>query len=191
MKKFLSLIIFGGFLFGNSFGAVANRKKELVSIDSLVLMQKSKEGKALAEKLQKDIKGFQEEVQKAQQKVVGLQETIQKQAKVLSKEALMEKGEELTTMKKRAERDLADKEESLKMKVQKQQGLLRDKQLKTAKKIFDKKGWGMMIDKNTPGVLFVNQAIDKTDEILKIIDSEYDQQTAKNIVSKASGKKNT
>lgn len=186
MKKLLTLVLVGGLLSGNILAT--DSKGELVSIDSLTLMQKSKEGKALASMLQKQIESFQKEVQSAQQQVVSLQETIQKQAKVLSKEALMEKGGELTRMKKRAERDLADKEESLKMSVQKHQTLLRDKQLKLAKQVFDKKGWGMMIDRNTPGVLFVNDSIDKTDEILKVVNIEYNKTAAKNIVSKTSGK---
>ena len=186
MKKLLTLVLVGGLLSGNALAA--DSKGQLVSIDSLSLMQKSKEGKALAGMLQKEIESFQKEVQSAQQQVVALQETIQKQAKVLSKEALMEKGGELTRMKKRAERDLADKEEALKMTVQRHQTLLRDKQLKSAKKVFDDKDWGMMIDKNTPGVLFVNNAIDKTDEILKVIDAEYNKVAAKGIVNKTSGK---
>lgn len=182
MKKLLTLVLVGGLFAGNVLSA--DSKGELVSIDSLTLMQKSKEGKALAAMLQKEIESFQKEVQGAQQQVVALQETIQKQAKVLSKEALMEKGGELTRMKKRAERDLADKEEALKMTVQRHQTLLRDKQLKSAKVVFEAKGWGMMIDKNTPGVLFVNNAIDKTDEILEVVDAEFNKETAKSIVNK-------
>lgn len=177
MKKFHSTILALGLLAGNAFA-------DLVSIDSLKMLQESKEGKSLQTRLQKDIETFQKEVQGAQQKVVELQEKIQKQAKVLSKKALMEKGEELSTMKKRAERDLADKEESLKNKVQREQMMLREKQLKTAKRIFDGKNWGMMIDKNTPGVLFVNDAIDKTSEVLKIVDAEYAKDAAKEIVNK-------
>ena len=180
MKKFLSLALALGLFAGTTFA----NKIDLVSIDSLKLLQESKEGKNLSARLQKVIESFQGEVQEAQQKVVALQETIQKQSKILSKEALMEKGQELATMKKRAERDLADKEESLKMKVQREQMLLREKQLKTAKSIFDKEGWGMMIDKNTPGVLFVNNAIDKTLDVLKIIDAEYDKNTVNDIVKK-------
>jgi outer membrane protein len=177
MKNFYSTILALGLLSGNAFA-------DLVSIDSLKMLQESKEGQALQVRLQKDIESFQKEVQGAQQKVMELQEKIQKQAKVLSKEALMEKGEELSTMKKRAERDLADKEELLKNKVQREQMILREKQLKTAKRIFDEKKWGMMIDRNTPGVLFVNDAIDKTPEILKTIDIEYGKDAVKEIVNK-------
>lgn len=179
MKKFFSVILALGLFAGNVLA-------ELVSIDSLILLQESKEGRTLATKLQKDIEAFQEEVKNAQQRVVELQEKIQKQAKVLSKEALMEKGEELNQTKKRAERDLADKEESLKLKVQREQMLLREKQLTTAKRIFEEKNWGMMIDKNTPGVLFVNKSIDKTNEILKIVDAEYEKVAAKDIVNNTS-----
>lgn len=181
MKKILSLGLTLG-LFTSIISA------DLVSIDSLRILQESKEGKILAEKLQTDIKKFQEEVVGAQSEVVKLQETIQKQAKLLSKEALIEKGEELTKIKKRAERDLADKEESLKLRVQREQTKLRDKQLTIAKKVFDTKKWGMMIDKNTPGVLFVNSAIDKTDELLDVVDETFTKETAINVINKTSKK---
>lgn len=181
MKKILSLALVSG-LFAGVVSA------DLVSIDSLRMLQESKEGKVLAENLQTDIKKFQEEVVGAQSEVAQLQEKIQKQAKLLSKEALMEKGEELTKIKKRAERDLADKEEALKLKVQREQTKLRDKQLTIAKKVFDDKKWGMMIDKNTPGVLFVNSAVDKTDELLKVVDEAFTKEAAANVVSKTTKK---
>ncbi len=177
MKKFLNLSLAFGLLFGSIFADTANNST-LISIDSLTVLQKSKEGKVLAEKLQKDIEVFQKEVQSAQKKVAELQENIQKQAKVLSKEALMEKGEELANAKKRAERELGDKDEALKIKVQREQTTLRDKQLKVAKGCFDKNGWGMAIDVNTPGVLFVNKAIDKTEEVLKEVDAAYEKELA-------------
>ena len=176
MKKFLNISLVLGLLVSSSFAVDTANKDTLVSIDSLTVLQKSKEGKVLAERLQKDIELFQNEVKNAQTKVASLQESIQKQAKVLSKEALMEKGEELANAKKRAERDLVDKEEALKIKVQREQTILRDKQLKVAKGVFDKNSGGMAIDVNTPGVLFVNKAIDKTDDVLKEVDAAYEKE---------------
>ncbi len=175
MKKILNLALVIGFLTSGVF-ANTTSKEMLVSIDSLRILQESKEGKELSVMLQKDIENFQSEVKSAQTTVVDMQADIQKQSKVLSKEALIEKGEELTKIKKRAERDLADKEESLKLKVQKQQMFLREKQLKVTKQVFDTKGWGLMIDVNTPGVICSNKAIDKTSEILRAVDVDFEKE---------------
>ncbi len=160
----------------------SKKNPKLVSIDSILLMQKSKEGQLLTQRLQKDIEEFQNYAKNAQQEIVEFQETVQKQAKVLSKEALIEKGERLEKMRKTAERGLGDKEAELKRKIQREQGMLRERQMINVSNVFENKNWGMVIDRNTPGVLFVKNAIDKTDELLKIVDEDFDKAIAKKVV---------
>lgn len=157
---------------------------KLVSIDSILLMQKSKEGQKLAKEIQKEIEEFQQFAKNEQKKLTDFQEEVSKKAKVLSKEALTEKGEKLASMKKNAERVLGDKEEALKASIQKKQIALRNKQMKVANEVFEQKKWGMMIDNNTPGVLFVSKAIDKTDEILKAVDAKYEKESVKTVATK-------
>ncbi|MFH1643933.1 MAG: OmpH family outer membrane protein [bacterium] len=162
---------------------------KLVSIDSLRLMEESKEGQLLAGLFQKEVESFRSQVKAEQDKLLELKEKLDKQAKVLSREARLEKEEELMKMKKTAERTLQDREESLKNKVQRQQFALRDKQMKVANEVFKKNDWGLMIDKNTPGVLFVNNSIDKTKEMLKAVDQKYEEETTNVTVEKSETKK--
>jgi Skp family chaperone for outer membrane proteins len=186
MKKILGGVV--GLMLLSSIGISAETtdkdSSKLVSIDSILLMQKSKEGQKLAGEIQKEIGEFQTFAKNEQKKLVDFQEEVSKKAKVLSKDALSEKGEKLASMKKNAERTLGDKEEALKTSIQKQQISLRNKQMKVANEVFEQKNWGMMIDNNTPGVLFVSRAIDKTDEILKSVDERYEKETSKTVVSK-------
>ena len=161
---------------------------KIVTIDSINLMQKSKEGKLLTERIQKDITEFQTSVKKAQDELIELQEKVSKQAKVLSKEALLEKGEELAKKKKSAERDLTEKEESLKMSVQRQQLVLRDKQMKIASEVFDKNGWDMMMERSTPGLFFVSKSVDKTESVLAVVDQTYDKEIAEKLIEKSKAK---
>ncbi|MFH0898935.1 MAG: hypothetical protein V1855_05120, partial [bacterium] len=56
-------------------------------------------------------------------------------------------------------------------------------------KMFKEKNWGLLIDKNTPGVLCVNNAIDKTKDVLKLIDQDYDKTTEKKSAAKATNNK--
>jgi Skp family chaperone for outer membrane proteins len=158
-------------------GVTVKEGGALVSIDSLELMRQSKEGKLLAGQIKKEIDNFQEEVKKSQKELTDMQEELSKQAKVLNEEALQEKGEKLAQRKKDLERKLADQEESLRLKLQKKQITLREKQMAIAREVFEKKNWGVMIDSQMPGVLCVAKAIDKTDDILSVVDARYSEKS--------------
>lgn len=171
MKKVLALLLLTGISIAN---AAETKKYKLVSIDSLLLMQKSKEGQLVAKNIQQDIEKFQLQVKSEQEKLANLQEEITKQKKVLSNEALQKKTNKLVKMKKKAERKLADNEEILKEKIQKEQIKLRNKQIVVVNSLLKEKEWGMIVDKQTPGVLAVNSEIDVTDEVLKAVNKKYD-----------------
>ncbi len=174
MKKMLT-VVGTGLVFGFSLIA-ANESTSLVSIDSIKIMQESKEGKVVASQIQKEIEKFQVQVKSAQKNLVDMQEDISKKSKVLSQDALQEKTDAITKAKKDIERDLADKEEVLRGDIQKKQIALREKQLKIVNDVSEKENWGMVVDKNPnimPGILFASKAIDKTDVVLKAVDEKY------------------
>lgn len=171
MKKILSLVT-AAVLLSGAFAQAADTKP-LVSIDSISIMQQSLEGKELTGKIQKEVEAFQTEVKKTQQDLSELQESLTKQAKVLSKEAMQEKTEELTLKKKELERKFADKEEALRASIQRKQIDLQKRQLKVITEVFEKEQWGAVIDKNTPGLLCVSNAIDKTDIVLRAVNEKY------------------
>jgi len=187
MKKVLSALAALSVISMNFVAA----KSELVSIDSILIMQKSKEGQSVVATIQKDVETFQKEVELSQKELTDFQESMNKQAKVLSKEALTAKTEELTKKKKDIERKLSDKEEALKATIQKKQFALREKQLATIGEVSAKEEWGVLVDRNTPGVLYVSTAIDKTDLVLKAVDEKYETTLAKNTTPKTVTAKNT
>lgn len=152
---------------------------DVVSIDSISIMQKSKEGQKFTDVMKKKVESFNELRQRLQKELADMQDELQKKAAVLSKDALQEKTEALAKKEREAKRDIADQEETLSAEVQKMQFKLRKKQLDVANKICQENKWGVMIDKNTPGVLFVSDSIDKSDAVLKAIDAEYDATTKK------------
>ncbi len=160
----------------------------LVSVDSVQLMQKSKEGQKITNEIQKKVEVFQDFYKKSQDEVTALTDEIKQKEKVWSADVLQSKKDKLAKLKKNFERNVADKQESLRAEIQRKQIQLRDKQLALTKKVFEDKKWGIMIDKNTPGVLCVANAIDKTNELLKIIDQEFDK-SAKASSKKVSTKK--
>lgn len=182
MKKFVSTVAIS--LLAVSIAAAKN--ESLVSIDSIKIMQQSKEGQQLTKKLQDEISTFQKEVALAQKEMGDLQKELAEKTVKLSKEELEVKNEELATKRRVLERKLADKEEQLKASIQKDQLTLRDKQMKIVNQEFESQSWGLLIDKNTPGVLCVAKAIDKTDEILKKVDAAWNVEQTKNKIKEGS-----
>ncbi len=146
---------------------------KIVSIDSLQIMQLSDEGQKLAGKIQKDIDAFQGEIKNVQKELADLQTGIEKQAKLLTQDALTQKADELAAKRKTYERTFADKEEQLRANIQKQQMALRERQMKVINSVSEKEGYLAMLDKNTPGLLFVSNSIDKTDDMLKAVNKHF------------------
>jgi outer membrane protein len=166
MVGFATVALLGG-------GLCAQGTGDVVSVDSISIMQKSVEGKQLAEKIRKEVDQFQEELKLAQQDLSQAGESLSKQSKVLSKDSLQEKAEEITQRRKEMERKFADKEETLRARIQKYQVALHEKQRAVINEVFEKEQWSMLIDKNTPGLLCVSTAIDRTDKVLKAVDAKY------------------
>lgn len=180
MKKLLSAVA-AVVLLSSSF-VVSNCESvrpEIVSVDSLLIMQKSAEGKVLASKIESQIQGFQNEVKASHEDLTKMQETLSKQAKGLSQEALEEQRNKIEKKRKNLEREFADKEEALRASIQKQQIALRETQLKVVTQQSEQKGWAAVMDKNTPGLICVSSAIDRTDEILRAVDASYEASKAK------------
>jgi len=172
MKKVLGVL--AAVMVSSSVFAI-DAEKPLVSIDSIMIMQKSKEGQKLAGEIQKEISKFQAEVQASQKELAQLQEQLAKQTEkgAISADAKQGKVEALTQKRKKLERDFTAKEEELRASIQKRQIALRDSQLKVINKVFEREQWGLLIDKNTPGVLCVSNAIDKTPVVLAEVDKQY------------------
>ena len=166
-------------------GASAMEKGKIVSIDTLLIMQKSLEGQEVSGKIQQKIDSFQTEIKKAQQELVEKQDALNKQAKVISKDALDLKAEELANTRKNYERTFADKEEALRASIQKEQLALRDRKMKVINNVFDQQGYAAIIDKNAPGVLFVSNSIDKTDFVLKAVDEKFAAATKATTLAKS------
>ena len=182
MKKLLAaaaVFAMGGVC--NVQGEGASMKGAIVSVDSLAVMQKSLEGKELSGKIQQEIDSFQLEIKKAQKELADKQEALNKQSKVLSKDSFDQKVEELNSTRKSYEMTFAGKEEQLRGSIQKQQLALRDRQMKVIADQF--KDSAAVLDKNAPGLLFVSNSIDKTEQVLKAVDDAFS--TSKAVLAKA------
>jgi len=146
---------------------------DFVSVDSIKIMQESVEGTEIAKEFKSKIEKFQKEVQDAQKELSDMGESLSKQSKVLSKEAMQDKAKDLEQKRKKMEREFADKEEVLRSNIRDKQMALRERQLAVISEVSAKEGWPALIDKNTPGLLFVSKTTDQTPKLLKAVDTKY------------------
>ncbi|MBX9830538.1 OmpH family outer membrane protein [Candidatus Babeliales bacterium] len=186
MKKVLLGLAFASAF---NFGMVFAKNETLVSIDSLMLMQESAEGKVLTEDIKSKVQKFQDYAKESNEKISKLEKEIEDQKEVLSEKALAEKTETLAQLKNAESKTLSLREQSLRQEIQKTQMQLHDKQRKVADRLMSEQNWGMIIDKNTPGVLCVSKAIDKTSDVLKALDAEYSKNETTKSVAQAPAKK--
>ncbi len=165
MKK-QAWLMAGLVMFGSA--CMANDSKFVV-IDRNVLLQKSEEGEKLSKELKKEFEALNAEYQADQKDLADRLSALEKQSKVLSKEALAEKRDELEKKKQEYQFKLSNKEETLRRKLQTKQHALFEKFEEIIKDLFEKNNWELLVDKNTPGVI-CKTGNDKTDVILKEID---------------------
>jgi Skp family chaperone for outer membrane proteins len=161
--------------------SVAARPTKIASLDSIRLLRESDEGKRLEKEIQGDVKAFEEKVMKANNELALEGESLNKQASLLKKDVLQERAEKLKRLQKEKQRDLEAGREELSESIQQRQYRLREKQLDQARDVLEKKGWELVIEKNAPFVIAASSSIDKTDEVLKEINSKFvvGNQTAK------------
>lgn len=156
--------------------------KDLVCFDSMRVLQEAKENQKIAGELNGKIEELQSFVKESQQKLVEMQSELDKKTSILSKEALQEKTEAIVQKKKDLERTIGDKKEKLEKIIQQKQVALRSKQIGIINEVCKKEDWGVLVDKNAPGVVFAADALDRTDILIKAIDSAYDAEKSKDAV---------
>lgn len=148
--------------------------KDIVCFDSMRILQEAKENQKIAGELNSKIEELQNFVKESQQKLVDMQSELDKKTTILSKEALQEKTEAIVQKKKDLERTIGDKKEKLEKIIQQKQIALRTKQIGVINEFCKKEDVGVLVDSRAPGVVFASDALDRTDALIKAIDTAYD-----------------
>jgi Skp family chaperone for outer membrane proteins len=156
----------------------ASTKQTIVSVDSLYILRESAEGKKLETEVKKEVAEFEAFVRRENSELMSQKESLMKQASVLSKDALQEKQSELQSAQRTAQRKIEDRREELARNIQSRQIKLRDSQVTVANEVRQKAGWTLMLEKNNPFVLGVAEAIDKTSDVLKEVNTRYQAKMA-------------
>ncbi|KKQ32742.1 MAG: Outer membrane chaperone Skp (OmpH) [candidate division TM6 bacterium GW2011_GWF2_37_49] len=184
MKKIVS----SAFVISIMCSSLAATALETVVFDAPKLLQESKEGKIFAENVNKKVASFQEFAKSSYEKIAAMQKDLDSKASVLSKEAVQEKIEAIGQKKKDLDRTLNDKKDEIEKNIEKEKSKLGQKFMGIAKTLFDKEGWGLLLEKNMPGVVCVADGKDITSKLIIAVNEEFDNNKQKT-ATKSSTKK--
>lgn len=149
------------------------KQAKIISIDTLVLMQNSQAGKNVARQMREEVEKFQKYVESKKKSLAELETELREKSELLNRDVLETKQGELAAKTKAAEREFAAKEDELRDTIQSAKKKL-DTRIQGVVATYAKEhGAEVVVDKNTPGIVFVDPAIDRTSEVLKEFDAEY------------------
>ncbi len=109
-------------------------------------------------------------------KYAKLADNVEQSKKLMDQETLHRKQRELEDLQNKIQRDDADLKQIRAKQAQDLQMKMYEKIQKTTGDFAEKQGWDLVM---LGGALYVNKRIDITDEILALLNKEYDAQKAK------------
>ncbi len=130
-------------------------------------------GKAAKGKMGKRVKEFQATAQKRQDKLKTLNEELEKKKMMLSADARAEKERDYQQQTKDFQRFIKDAQEEL----QREEGRLGREILEglgnVIKELGDKEGYTLVLEKSNGGLLYADESIDVTDEVIAAYNKAY------------------
>ncbi|MCP5053667.1 MAG: OmpH family outer membrane protein [bacterium] len=167
MKK--SMIIVFTVLFAGVFAFAQAGKIGVVN--SAQILQQTKKGKVIKQKLEKLQKQKQREVQTLQEQIKKLQQDVLSPA--LNAATKQQKSEELNQKQVTLKRRIEDAQRTLEREFQKELIQLEKQIMPVMQTIGKTKGYLMVVDLQKGGLVYVDQSIDITADVIKAFDAKY------------------
>lgn len=172
MKKIFRVFLGSLFLLTVHFQAVGAENVKIAVVNMKEFQQKSKAFKKIGASLKEKLDTLQKKLDTEKEELLKLEEELKKQSIMLSLDAKEDKQMEVEK-KRRYYKYLADEfrfelkaaEEEANKKFTLEVG-------KIVEEIGKKRGYTMIFQKNSPGLVYINDAIDITDEIIKLYDKK-------------------
>ncbi len=137
----------------------------VVDIDQAV--NATEQGKKARDELAKKRKAAEGQLKPLMDKGRALAEEIQSKRFVLSEEALYQKQLDLAEIQNDARARMAELEGQYKVDSERLVGPLRQKLIEIIDDIGKSEGYTLILERNTPGVLYAKEALDITDLVIK------------------------
>lgn len=161
--------------FGSSALAVENKPLTIATINIPEVLSSSKAGQDARKIMEDEVQKLQASINKDQEAMEELRLEIDKKSTVWSVEAVQEKEREY----QRKTRELQISKEDAQFKVQQLEKKLMEPIAKDLQAVIDtvgrKRGYSMILDSRM-GLLFVDDALDISDEIRKELDAQQNSQ---------------
>jgi outer membrane protein len=142
----------------------------VVDIDQAV--NATDQGKQARDELAKKRKAAEAQLKPMMEKGKALSEEIQSKRFVLSEEALYQKQLDLAELQNDARARMAELEGQYKVDSERLVGPLRQKLIEIINEIGKSEGFTLILERNTPGLLYSREALDITDLVIKRFDKK-------------------
>lgn len=169
-------LLFGMTLLGNSFAAAAENSKQIVTVNIQEVILGSKSGQEVKKVLEGKVAEFQEKFQKEQVEVDALRAEIEKKSSVWSQEVRDEKERDYQKRVREIQLKSEDAQFELQQLEKQVMSPVFNELQKVIKEVGEKNGYAMIIDSRA-GLLYVDQALDISEIVMKELDAR--QQSAK------------
>ena len=152
---------------------------KIAVIDMQKVVRKSVAGQKAMEKLNKKLKNLQKQLRAKQDEINAFKEDIEKKGPLMNEAARAEKEREY----KKAFRDLQDEKEDAQFEMRQAETKSMEPILKELEKVVSRIGeedkYTLILDKNMPGIYFINSDVDITDEVIKVYDDQVKSKNKK------------
>ena len=170
MKKFFCVLFCGAFLLSMQYTAAFAGDVKIGVLDMKRLQQRSANFQKIREGLKQTYNGFQKKLDTEREQIQKLEKELQKQSMMLSLDAKEDKEMELGKLTRHYKymvgevtQEMKDAEFEATRKVGKEIE-------KVVEKIGKKEGYTVILEQGTVGLVYFNNAIDITDQVIKAYD---------------------
>ncbi len=168
-RLILSILLFSGVSFAAD-DISSSKKIGVINIQRALSL--SKVGKKAQKNYENEVKGLQKKLNVKKEAYEKKKVELKNKQNSLSKKALRGKIDELKQVEKDLKRTFQDSEEELRSKSKELMGDLVGKLRKVIVEYGKENGYVVILDANSPSVLYFDNAIDVTKEITKRFDSK-------------------
>jgi outer membrane protein len=171
MKKFFTLVVGAILIFSFQHRAFCAGSSKFGVVDIEKFQEQSKSFQKIKEGLQEKFAALQKKLDEKKDELIEIENELKKQSMMLSLDAKEDKAKELET-KRRHFKYLADDftQEMKQAQLEARQSLAKELE-KVVEKIGKKEGYTMIMEKRTIGLVYFDNALDITDQVIK----EYDK----------------
>lgn len=146
---------------------------KIAYVDIQKAVGESAAGKSAGEKFKGDVKKAEDSLMKEKNSVEKLGETLEKQSAMLSEDARREKEKDFLRRKRDYERLLKDQQGELQIKEAELKNEILSSLIPIIQKYGKENGYSLVFGKSDVLLLYASDALDITDKITAIFDSEY------------------